>query len=271
MTLDSQAAQAMVQLARDAVWFDLDKQTHRRASARVLKQLFFNMARALGSDVFAEAGALDARHSVRARKVLPKAQIIAFEANPHNHAAFAASPDLAQARMEYRLAALSDQEGPQRFKVLVWENGRERRKVSGRSSLMAREEGRAARYEEVEVPGTTLDAALAPLPGRVVLKVDVEGAAGPVLRGAVATLARTDLVVIEVETRAFWQGQWLHLDVCAHLMAAGLVPVARDFEFPNQFNVVFLSPRALGQAGVMEALERYHSWIAVQAAADWAS
>ncbi|MFN4058378.1 MAG: FkbM family methyltransferase [Roseinatronobacter sp.] len=270
MSFETQATTAMTQLARDAVWFDLDTQSHRRASARVLKRLFFNLARALGSDVFAEAGAMDARYSVRARKVLPKAQIIAFEANPHNHAAFSVTPEMADARVDYRLTALSDHDGPQRFKVLVWENGRERRKVSGRSSLMEREAGRAARYEEVEVPGTTLDTALGPLPGRVALKVDVEGAAEPVLRGAAQTLARTDLVVIEVETRAFWQGQWLHLDVCAHLMAAGLIPVARDFEFPNQFNLVFLSPRALGQAGVLEALERYHSWLAVQAANDWA-
>jgi FkbM family methyltransferase len=270
MEAQARAAQAMAQLASTACWFDLDQKPHRRASARVLKQVFFNFARALGSDLFVEAGAMDARNSVRARKVLPRAQIVAFEANPHNHAAHRAAPALAQARVDYRLAALGDRDGPQRFKVLVWESGRERGRVSGRSSLMAREDGRAARYEDVDVPGTTLDLALAPLPGRVALKVDVEGAAGPVLQGGRETLARTDLLVIEVETRAFWPGQWLHLDVCAHLMEAGLIPVARDFEFPNQFNLVFLSQRAIAQAGVMEALERYHSWLALQAAADWA-
>jgi FkbM family methyltransferase len=269
MNFDQQAAQVLAQLARGAAWFDLEQTTHRRASARVLKQLFFNLVRVLQPDVFLEAGAMDASVSLRVRKMVRKAQVVAFEANPHNHATFSAAQDFKAARVEYRHCALSDQPGEVTFNVLVAENGRTRAPVSGRSSLLRREEVRGAEYEPVQVPARTLDLEAAALPGRVALWVDVEGAAGAVLTGAAQTLQRCDLLLIEVETHPFWQGQWLHLDVCRHLLAAGLVPVARDFEFPHQFNLLFLSPAALARAEVMQTLEKAHAWIGQQSAVGW--
>lgn len=258
MVSQMDVALVMAHLAQGAAAYDLTQPEGRKVSARQLRQVFLNVNRALQPDVFAEAGAHNAATSAKVRGVVADARIIAFEANPHNHAKFSARHDYAALRVEYRLQALTDVVAPVTFKVLVQEGNVVRKPDSGRSSLLARE-GDAARYEDVTVPGTTLDAALEGVAGRVALWVDVEGAARQVLGGAMATLARTDVVMIEVETRPYWQGQWLHTDICAHLMGLGLVPVARDFEYRYQFNLLFLRPDALAKPDVLRALEQFHS------------
>lgn len=251
-------ALVMAQLAQGAAAYDLTQPEARKTSARQLRQVFLNINRALQPTVFIEAGAHNAATSVKMRSLVPDAQIVAFEANPHNHTKFAARQDFNALRIDYRLQALTDTIGPVTFKVLVQEGAVMRKPDSGRSSLLPRT-GDAARYEDVTVPGTTLDAALNGVAGRVALWVDVEGAARQVLGGAGATLARTDVMMIEAETRPFWQGQWLHTDICAHLMGLGLVPVARDFEYRYQFNLLFLRPEALAKPDVLRALEQFHS------------
>lgn len=251
-------AWVMAQLAQGAMAYDLTQADARKASARQLRQLFLNITRALQPDVFVEAGAHNAATSVKVRGIVAGARVIAFEANPYNHKKFSGRQDYAALGVEYRLQALTDAVGPVTFKVLVQEGDVIRKPDSGRSSLLARE-GDAAQYEDVTVPGTTLDSALDNMAGRVALWVDVEGAAKQVLGGAGATLARADVMMIEVETRPYWQGQWLHTDICAHLMGAGLVPVARDFEYRSQFNLLFVRPEALARPDVMRALEQFHS------------
>lgn len=251
-------ALVMAQLAQGAGAYDLTQPEGRKVSARQLRQLFLNINRALQPDVFVEAGAHSAATSVKMRGLVPDARIIAFEANPHNHTKFLARHDFGALRVEYRLQALTDAVGPVTFKVLVQEGDVLRKPDSGRSSLLARA-GDVTRYEDVTVPGTTLDAALDGVAGTVALWVDVEGAAKQVLGGAAATLARTRIVMIEVETRPYWQGQWLHTDICGHLMGLGLVPVARDFEYRYQFNLLFLRPEAFACADVLRAVEQFHS------------
>ncbi len=251
-------ALVMAQLAQGANAYDLAQPDGRKVSARQLRQLFLNINRSLKPDVIVEAGAHNAATSVRLRGLVPEARIIAFEANPHNHAKFSAEQDYAALRVDYRLQALTDAVGPVTFKVLVQEGMVVRNRESGRSSILTRADA-SARYEDVTVPGTTLDAALDDVPGRVALWVDVEGAARQVLGGAGATLARTDVIMIEVETRPYWQGQWLHTDICAHLMGLGLVPVARDFEYIYQFNLLFLRPEALAKPDVMRFFEQYQA------------
>lgn len=59
---------------------------------------------------------------------------------------------------------------------------------------------------------------------------------------------------IEVEEKAVWQEQWLSLDVIEHFIAAGFQPMARDIEYENQFNILFVEngfardPRVLAAA-----------------------
>lgn len=253
-----QIARALAQISEAAQFYDLREREGRKASARQLRQVFYGLQRALKPAQFIEAGAHNAATSLKIREVSPETKVTAFEANPHNFKKFSARTDFAAAGVAYRLNALTDQEGPVTFNVLIEEGGVARAPASGRSSLLTRADT-TARHAEVTVAGTTLDAVAGEQSGTLALWVDVEGAAGKVLAGATRTLPRVQSMMIEVETRTFWSGQWLHTDICAHLMGLGLIPVARDFEFRHQFNILFLHPSVLADAQALFTLEQFYS------------
>ena len=249
--------QALAQLATRAALYDLRDRAARGRSAADLRKMFFALLPAIDPDLFVEAGAHDGACARRARRLLTKARVVAFEANPHNHARFAARHDFAGLGVAYVLSALSDRDGPVSFKVLTADKHAAHGVHSGRSSLLTRADPRAD-YETVTVPGVRLDSLSADA-GQAALWVDVEGASEKVLTGAGALLDKTALMMIEVESAPFWQGQWLAHDVLAHLMGHGLIPVARDFERKHQFNILFLSEGALTRPDVLPALELQHS------------
>lgn len=250
-------SQALAQLSARAALYDLRDRAARARSAADLRKMFFALLPVVGPDLFVEAGAHDGATSRRARRLLPEARVVAYEGNPHNHARFAARHDFSALGVEYVLSALSDSTAPVTFKVLTADQHSAQGVHSGRSSLMLREDPSAV-YEDVTVPGVTLDS-LCDGVARAALWVDVEGASEKVLGGAGALLDKTALMLIEVESKPFWQGQWLVHDVLAHLLAHGLVPVARDFERKHQFNILFLSEAALTRSDVLPVLELQHS------------
>lgn len=249
--------QALAQLSARASLYDLRDRADRARSAADLRKMFFALLPVVAPDLFIEAGAHDGSGARRARRLLPNARVVAYEANPHNHARFAKRHNFAALRVEYLLSALSDSDGPITFKVLTADRHSAQGVHSGRSSLMLRDDPKAE-YETVTVPGLRLDS-VATKVERAALWVDVEGASEQVLTGAEALLKRTTLMMIEVESAAFWQGQWLVHDVLAHLLARGLVPVARDFERRHQFNILFMSEAAFGLPDVLSMLELQHS------------
>ncbi len=248
---------ALARLTARAAQYDLRTRAARQRSAADLRKMFFGLLPVIAPAVVIEAGAHDARGARRARRLLPQARVVAYEANPHNHAHFAAATDFAAQGVDYRLAALTDAPGPVTFRVLTADSMAAHGPRSGRSSLLARTDAQAC-TEPVTVPGDVLDTH-APGTASAALWVDVEGAAGPVLQGGPALLAVTDLLMIEVESRPVWDGQWLAPDICAHLMARGLVPLARDFERRTQFNLLFASERALARPEVLPVLEAHVS------------
>lgn len=249
--------QALAQLSARASLYDLRDRAARQRSAADLRKMFFALLPVVGPDLFVEAGAHDGSGARRAKRLLPQARVVAYEGNPHNHARFAARHDFKGLGVNYILSALSDSDGPITFKVLTADQHSAQGVYSGRSSLMLREDPKAE-YETVTVPGVRLDN-LAEAGTRAALWVDVEGASEKVLSGAGALLDKTALMMIEVESALFWQGQWLVHDVLAHLMARGLVPVARDFERRHQFNILFMSEAAFGLPDVLSTLELQHS------------
>ncbi len=217
--------------------YDMSMPPERFTTVERLVEEFFERVDPELIGLFVEAGAKEAGASVRASD-LGVDQVVAFEANPYTHRRFVES--VSAAGVDYRHAALTDEPGPQRFHVRLNEHGGPI--ADGQASLLIRPDHEPG-YEEVEVDGVRLDEAVADLPGRVAMWVDVEGASSWVLRGASSVLDRTDVLIIEVEDRAAWDGQeWLHLDVVRHLWAHGLRPVARDLQSRFQFNVLFVRP-----------------------------
>lgn len=212
--------------------------------------IFFDLVAHLGPAVFCDIGANQGEAGRRAKETLPTAQVFGFEANPAIHARYS---DLnVAAGVNWVNAAVADAAGTLTLHVPKFLSRELRggsftyRRVTeaentGKASLLKRDE--AAEYASVSVPAVTLDHYLskeAPQ-GRVALWIDVEGAASLVLRGAMQTLSRTDILIIEVEGFGFWQDQTLAASVLRTLEDEGFVPVLRDREYQDaQFNVICL-------------------------------
>jgi FkbM family methyltransferase len=192
-----------------------------------------------GAAVFLEVGAYEADYSKRMAAMHPDATVLALEANPYNWATYA--PTMPES-VDYLHAAACGHDGVTEFQIMSIVNGAHTPQVMGNNGLRQRNHHDRIEYETVTVPALRLDTLLAERGLTNLLNVmwwDVEGAQDVVIQGAAATLAHCTALMVEVEEHAYWQGQPLVDDVDALLRAAGLVPVARDFEFPYQHNRVY--------------------------------
>jgi FkbM family methyltransferase len=223
-----------------AVKYDLDVKTDRMRSTRQLVRLFFHLLKLVEIDLFVEAGAKDAASSRRARRLLGDVRVVAFEANPYTYQKFAG--DNHRTGIEYLNLAATDTPGPVTFNVLRDDDGLPR--SDGQSSILKRNRGRDTErgFEEVTVEGVRLDDFFAGQTfERAAVWMDVEGACKFVLGGASDLLSKTAVLIIEVEDRSYWgDDHWLRERVVSHLYDVGLVPVARDFEYEHQYNIVFV-------------------------------
>lgn len=192
--------------------------------------------------VFVEAGAYEAATSVRVAEAVPGCRVVAFEANPYVYQRFTRSTDFAARGVEYRHQALADRQGDVSFFVVSDSSSWCDDRVEGYNSLLKRSGGDwlgEVGYEEVTVSATTLDSEFSSADGPFAMWMDVEGAARTVLAGAAGFLRRCEVLKIEVEDRPFWQQQWLADDVVAELARHGLLPIARDAESQQQYNMLF--------------------------------
>jgi FkbM family methyltransferase len=223
-----------------AARYDLDDESQRFASNDALVRLFFSLCRHIEPDLFIEAGAWEASASRRAARILPDARVVAFEANPYLYRSYKQIND--QAGIEYLHNAVSDQPGTLTFNVLRNDSGEAI--VNGRSSILKRaKKGDEERgFEEHAVEGVALDAFLGEHTfEKAALWIDVEGATGKVLHGARRLLAKAALVIVEVEELEWWGDEhWRRDRVESFLYDVGLVPVARDFQYKHQYNLVFV-------------------------------
>jgi hypothetical protein len=89
--------------------------------------------------------------------------------------------------------------------------------------------------------------------------IDVEGANEQIFKGMGKYLDQFALIHCEVEERTQWRGQWLWHDVLEFLLESGFIPVARDFEYTTQNNVVFVRSDLLKDQKVRYALTQHYS------------
>ncbi|MBS3648080.1 FkbM family methyltransferase [Pseudaminobacter sp. 19-2017] len=255
------AMQEINMLATSSLYQLWGDKPQRKASNKALVELFFGLVKILQPSLFIEAGAKMADTSVRARQYLPDARIVAFEASPDNFAVYSKSEPHAENRVEYLHYALSDKEGTIDFNIrtavagqAVWVN-------SGANSILPRADDRTE-YKTVSVPSKRIDDFFAGC-GSCALWVDVEGASKQVLTGAKDTLKKALVAIVEVEDYEVWAGQWKAREVIEAFLDAGLVPIARDFEYKGQYNVVFLRQAAFtGNRDVRQNIEFFYSELA---------
>jgi FkbM family methyltransferase len=231
----------------------LDRGEEGPAGNGRLTSLLWNVLERLRPTVFFDIGAFDGGIAVAAKQKFPRLLVYSFEANPEIFALH--NSTVSAAGVTYMNRAVSDSVGPVKMyaprtlsryydKGVVLPGHINEPKTTGKTSLLLRNED--AVYEEFNVNGTTLDAFLVEegfdvAEQRMVLWIDVEGAADKVLQGAEKALASSVAVLIEVENFEFWKEQKDSAYITRELIAKGFVPVARDREYgDHQFNILFV-------------------------------
>lgn len=210
--------------------------------------LFRSLAKRLGAEVICDVGAFDCFHSKRFKATVSK--VIALEANPVNFDVLARDASLAAAGIDLFNYAAWNRDEELTFNV-VDATARDAEWRNMISSIRERTPDNRFASRPVRVRGVRLDTFLTDVlagPARTIaLWIDVEGAAYEVLEGIDGIRDRVCLVHVEVETRAFWEGQRLWPDVDALMGRLGFTPVARR-PGGEQFDVLFVNDRWLGRS-----------------------
>jgi FkbM family methyltransferase len=249
-------------LLETAAWFDLRYPWERKRSARLLRELTIALHAHLGAQAIFEIGAWEASFSRAVRRHAPDARIYAFEANPHNFERFGKDAELARLGIRYLNRAISDRSGPIEFQLQT-KKGKSDEAVSltAKSNSLLRQ-SRSGEYQAVTVAGSSLADFLAEenlIGAPSTAWIDVEGAMGQVLTGLGEHAAQFQLLHCEVEDAEIWSGQWTANRVFDWLEERGFVAVARDFERPSQFNVLFLRQSLLSKPEIEAAVAGYRS------------
>ena len=221
---------------------------------------FFQIVRVAQPKLFIEAGAKDARTSLRARRYLEKSEIVAFEANPHNYARFRSNKRLEQGGIRYLNYALSEKTGSLTFKIRKERDGLALNPIAGNNSILAAME-QGVVYEDVTVPSIALDDYFEGNVKECCLWVDVEGATKEVLGGAGRLLEQTNFIIVQVEDRPLWEGQWLRTDLNQYLFGKGFIAIARDFQSRYQYNIIYVKDWMIKFHSFRNVLAYYHSGI----------
>lgn len=219
---------------------DMNVPGDRAKSNVALVAYFHELVQQSGVTCSFEIGAFSANFSRQLRKQLPDARIFAFEANPHNYAHFLAKEDFTG--VEYINKGVADVTGQKQFCIQDVVFGSKVNPIRGNNSFLEKN-NKNILYAKIDVPCVRLSEFVAEqgLIGQpTVLWIDVEGANQQVLMGCVDIFPQVKLIFIEVEQLMFWKDQWLEPDVHQFLTAHGFTLVARDGEYANQYNQIYV-------------------------------
>jgi FkbM family methyltransferase len=259
-SLEDQALYNMdLQLLQTSALLDVGAAEQRKASNEALAALFLKLNAIVRPDVIFEIGACDAAFSCQVRSRAPEASIFAFEANPHNFGKFGSRPELRDSRVQYLHLAVTDHDGEASFFIQKSRAGKAISLNTGGNSMLERLGN--VEQERITVPAVSIAqfASAKRLTGIFSAWVDVEGAIKQALLGMRERIADFSLLLCEVEERQHWKDQWLWLDVLSFLSARGFMPIARDFEYTTQHNVVFVRRELMQKQEVRRAVAEHYS------------
>lgn len=212
----------------------------RWSTNAALVDLFHELCGATGVQVFIECGAYSAEDALRFLRNSPSRQAIAIEANPY---VYEQRTRIAESLGVKTLnVGLGSQPGY--FDLQIPNKRGATEPTPPYASFLNHKDEKDWPSETVRCEVTTLDSLIteAERSKATALWIDVEGAAGDVLRGSEGILRSgcVKLVMVEVETKQLWKEQMVLSDIKNYLAVFGLNPVARDAQMGNtQFNVIF--------------------------------
>jgi len=207
---------------------DMDILTNKQ-----LVSLFYKKAKEIKPDVFCEIGAYEASASKELSDI-ENISIFAYEANKYIYEMY--RNDKGLKNVNYKNLAISNTIGKVNFYIM------KDYVKSGANSLLKRntETYSNLEYELTEVDSFTLDSLHSKDKEKsYVLWIDVEGCGLQVLEGSKEILKNTKLILIEVENIQHWEDQKMDKEIISFLESYGFKIVARDQEYPNQYNIMF--------------------------------
>ena len=197
-----------------------------------LVQLFINIVHQYSPDVFLEIGCLEGSTSKIIKNSLPDCEVYAYEADPINFITY--NYNLKEAGINHIWAAISDETKETIFYV---QNPRKDVLIWGNNSLKTKPNP-YNKYIEFPIKSYTLDF-LHKQGKTYCMWIDAEGLAYQVLKGAKAVLTCTKYILVEVESEELWENQIIDTKVIDFLAKKGFELLAKDQEYPSQYNILF--------------------------------
>lgn len=216
------------------------------AHERMLRDLAIRVMRPTH---YFEIGGYEAAASRAYAASRPEAVGIAFEPDPdifrHFPRKHATKPI---GNFTYENMAVSDSSGTLPFyKQTALPKPKANIELVASNSLLTGKKKEGYQYRAVDVRSVAIDSYVEGIDiGSALLRIDVEGMAYQVLKGARKTLEKTCAIYAEVEDIEVWDGQKTVFDIYELLDAHGFAPVSRDFQTHRQYNVLWL-PKAVAR------------------------
>ncbi|HEY3531448.1 MAG TPA: FkbM family methyltransferase [Nocardioides sp.] len=221
---------------------------------RRVRRFFHDLCRTVDPTLVLELGAHEGTFSTWAKGTFPEARCLALEANPYVHRRYREQLD--RAGVDYRHLAAASTNGTVTVNIPLSIGRRTVDPEKSRMASLGIHRG-SHEHEAVDVEAVRVDDLVHPTDtDRIVAWIDVEGASDAVLTGAREVLSRVAAVYIEVEGVELWSGQWLDVDVARFFRDLGKVPVMRDIQRRNNYNVVFVGEELAAQQQVSERAAR---------------
>ncbi|NEO52693.1 MAG: FkbM family methyltransferase [Okeania sp. SIO3B5] len=239
-------------LSQLSAYFDISSRQGRALSNKMLVDFFLNTTKLLKPNYFFDIGSRDGSTSIAVKKGLPTVKCCAFEANINNYESFKERKEFNELSIDYKYLAISNHNGFADFHIPTELNGQKLDKNIGNSSLMISTHP-SCKYQVTRVECSKLDNFC--LNNRInidkdqnlALWIDVEGAALQVLEGANKCLTQTSIILVEVEEYPHWTGAALADEITSKLISNNFIPVARDFEYSMQYNLIFIHSNYLNK------------------------
>lgn len=228
--------------------------------------VFKILLRQCGVDCVFDIGACDGSESIMFRQVLPKAVVVAFEANPFLYKKMAANPNFHIQGIEFFPYAITNKNGTAPFHVidLDYDDAATSNPITnpgtGLSSLLASDGGVKIK-ESVEVQTRRIDEFLLsrhPEVRRVGLWIDAEGAEFEILEGMAGIKERVVAVHVETARIPMRVGQKVYAELEVLMKSLGFVPLATNMSKASIWgDVVFVNEQAMAKLGLRFHLSRW--------------
>lgn len=234
----------------------------RKSITRALEEAVNRFIQNIQPELIVEVGAHSAEFSCSVKALLPSADCIAIEANPH---VFDRNKEaVARMGVDYRNACISDKYEPVEFIVPIYRD----KTLDNMGGMLQYEENLTVAESSRDVIMMTADTLdnflLSSKNKKNFVWIDVEGNAGKVLAGARQTLKTCVALYIEVESIKKWVNQSsLDVDIRAMLAKIGFIPVLRDVQRQGwQYNVLFVRAEFMRAKFTLEIIKDYFDKVA---------